>query len=142
MTQEYKNIFGKAFLNVTVDRVNRWVHTDWFGYLTEDNVRTGALAYTEAVRNSGFTCVLNDTSRVVGGWDHSLSWVVNEWSPQAAVAGVEHFALITTPESFAEVTANNFYSSITAFEVQIFDSLGKAQQWLQQYSLRKRILNR
>jgi hypothetical protein len=133
MTQEYKNVFGKVFLNVTVDNGNRWVHTDWFGYLTEENIKAGALAYTEAVKESGYSCVLNDTSNVVGGWDHSLDWVVNEWSPQAAGAGVKHFAMITAPESFAEATASNFVSSVEAFEVRIFQSIGDAQTWLRQY---------
>jgi hypothetical protein len=134
MTQEYKNVFGKVFLTVTVDKANKWVHTDWSGYLTEDNIKAGALAYTEAVRNSGVSCVLNDTTRVIGGWDHSLDWVINEWSPQAAGAGVQHFALITTPASFAETSASNFSSSVKAFTIKIFDDMAQAQQWLRQYA--------
>nr|WP_240337021.1 hypothetical protein [Rufibacter sp. SYSU D00308] len=93
------------------------------------------MAYTKAVRESGYSCVLNDTSHVVGGWDHSIDWVVNEWSPQAANAGIKHFALITTPESFAESTASNFFSTITAFRVKVFGNMDAARQWLRQYSL-------
>jgi hypothetical protein len=135
MRQDLKNAFDKVFINITIDSRNRWVHTNWIGYLTEENIKAGALAYTKAVQEAGFTCVLNDTSQVVGGWDHSLDWVVNHWAPQAARAGIKHFALITTPESFAGSTASNFYAHLKAFEVKVFDDKAQAQAWLRQYSL-------
>lgn len=135
MKKELKNAFGKVFLEVTVDTENRWVHTNWIGYLTKDNIMEGALAYTEAVNESGFSCVLNDTSQVLGGWDHSLDWVVNQWGPQAANAGIAYFALITRPDSFAGSTALSFYESLKAFQVKVFDNIADAAVWLRQYSL-------
>jgi hypothetical protein len=134
MKQELNNAFGKVFITITVDRENRWVHTNWIGYLTEDNIKAGARAYTQAVQDAGFNCVLNDTSQVVGGWDHSIDWVVNSWSPQAARAGIKHFALITTPKSFAEASASSFFSNLKAFEVKVFDNLPDAEAWLRPYS--------
>ncbi|WP_162052943.1 STAS/SEC14 domain-containing protein [Pontibacter pamirensis] len=135
MKQEFRNAFGKVFLTVTVDKENRWVHTNWNGYLTEENIRVGALAYTEAVKEAGVNCVLNDTRQIIGSWDHSLDWVVNQWGPQAARAGIKHFALITNPASFAEVTATSFYSNLKAFEVKIFDDKAEAEAWLRQFTL-------
>lgn len=137
MRQELRNAFGKVFLTITPDTENRWVHTDWVGYLTQDNIKAGALAYATTVREAGFNCVLNDTRRVVGSWDHSLDWVLNEWAPQAAAAGIRFFALIATPESFAETTASNFYSKISAFEVKMFDNENDARDWLLCHSLGK-----
>lgn len=135
MRQEIKNAFNKVFLTITLDQVNRWVHTNWVGYLTEDNIKAGALAYTKAVADSGFSCVLNDTRQVVGSWNHSLKWVVNDWGPAAARAGIQHFALITTPESFAQTSASDFYAQLKAFQVQVFDNQLAAESWLRQYSL-------
>jgi hypothetical protein len=135
MRQELKNAFGKVFITIVTDRANRWVHTNWVGYLTEENIKAGALAYTNAVKEAGFCCVLNDTSQVVGSWDHSLDWVVNQWAPQAARAGVRHFAMITNQESFAASTAKHFFTGLKAFEVEIFDNRKQAEEWLQQYSL-------
>ncbi|WP_345156551.1 STAS/SEC14 domain-containing protein [Pontibacter saemangeumensis] len=135
MRKEVKNAFGKVFITISVDNVNRWVHTNWIGYLTEDSVKAGALAYTQAVKEAGFSCVLNDTRQVVGSWNHSLEWVVNEWGPQAARAGVRHFAMITNPASFADSTASSFFAHLKAFEVKGFDNIGDASVWLRQFSL-------
>ena len=136
MKQEIKNAFGKVFITITVDPSNRWIHTNWIGYLTEENVKAGAQAYTQAVKEAGFNCVLNDTSQVVGSWNHSLDWVLNEWAQQAAKAGIRHFAIITTPESFADVSATSFDAKIKEFEVKRFANRTDAENWLRQFSLK------
>ncbi|RDV11514.1 STAS/SEC14 domain-containing protein [Pontibacter diazotrophicus] len=130
MRKEYSNIFGKVFLTVDIDKKNHWVHNDWIGYLTRDNVQSGALAYLSAVRESGFSCVLNDNSKVLGSWDHSLEWTAKEWAPLAAKAGIRYFALIITPDSMAESSASNFSSLITAFEIKVFSNVTDAKDWL------------
>ncbi|ARS35775.1 hypothetical protein [Pontibacter actiniarum] len=137
MRQELKNIFGKVFITITVDNENRWVHTNWIGYLTQDNIKAGALAYTDAIKATGFSCVLNDTSEVLGSWDHSLEWVLNEWATKAAAAGIKHFALIISPDTFAGTSASNFHASNSAFEVRVFNNRTSAEPWLRQYSLMK-----
>ncbi|GAB2798854.1 hypothetical protein HNQ93_004417 [Hymenobacter luteus] len=50
--------------------------------------------YTDALAKAGFSCVLNDTRSVRGPWDHSMEWVLNEWAPNAAQAGLRHFCLL------------------------------------------------
>lgn len=137
MRKQLTNAFGKVFITITADTENSWIHTNWNGYLTQENIRAGALAYTNAVKEHGFSCVLNDTSEVLGSWDHSLDWVLDEWSEQAAAAGIKHFALITTPESFAGTTASNFSSNNKAFEVRVFENKTTALAWLRQHSLKK-----
>jgi len=62
---------------------------------------------------------------------------LNEWASQAAAAGIRFFALIATPESFAESTASSFYSNISAFEVRVFDNEDSAKDWLLRHSLEK-----
>ena len=136
--QELKNSFGRVFLTIEKSQRNKWIYVNWMGYLTAENIKAGALAYTEELAKSGFTCVLNDTRLILGSWDHSLDWVVNDWGPRAAHAGLKHFAMIVTPETFAESTASNFYSQLKAFEAKLFDEKSKAEEWLSQYSLTSR----
>ncbi|RDV11968.1 STAS/SEC14 domain-containing protein [Pontibacter diazotrophicus] len=135
MRKEYPNIFGKVFLTVDIDKKNEWVHNDWIGYLTRDNVQFGALAYLNAVRESGFSCVLNDNSKVLGSWDHSLEWTAKEWVPLAAKAGLKYFAMIVSPDSLAESSVLSFANLITSFEVKVFSNITDAKSWLRYHSL-------
>ncbi len=135
MSQELKNAFGRVFLTIDVDSKNRWVYVNWMGYLTPDNIRTGAEAYTKILQNNGYNCVLNDTRLIVGSWDHSMDWVINEWAPRAAMFGLRRLAMISTPESFGEASASRFYSDLKAFQTKLFDDRSGAEEWLRQYSL-------
>lgn len=132
MVKEYKSALGKVYLTIETDTENRWIFTDWQGYLTAENIKVGAKAYVDALAKAGFSCVLNDTRSVRGPWDHSMEWVLNEWAPTAARAGLRHFAMITTPETLADGSNATFYAQLTAFEAQLFDNMADARDWLRQ----------
>lgn len=125
--QELLTPLGRVYLTVETDEVNRWIFTDWKGYLTVDSVQNGATAYTVALANAGFSRVLNDTRAVRGPWDHSMDWVLNVWAPQAAQAGLKYFAMVTSPETLADSSAANFYAQLTAFHAEVFDTVEAAQ---------------
>ena len=137
MIQELTNPFGRVYLTIETNRANRWIHVRWMGYLTEDNIKNGANAYVQALIDAGYNCVLNDTRLIIGGWDHSLDWVLHEWSPRAANAGLKHFAMISTPETFGGSTADTFHGASKLFETKVFDDRSDAEAWLRQYSLGK-----
>lgn len=134
MIQELKSSLGKVYLTIETDTENRWIFTDWQGYLTAENIKMGAQAYTDALATSGFSCVLNDTRLVRGPWDHSMDWVINEWAPSAAKAGLRHFAMISTPETLADGSAATFYGQLTAFEGHVFNNMADAKNWLRQHN--------
>ncbi|NVO33434.1 STAS/SEC14 domain-containing protein [Hymenobacter lapidiphilus] len=132
MKLELKSSLGRPYITVEDDTANRWIAVDWVGYLTADSIQAGAQAYTSALAEAGFQCVLNDTRKVIGPWDHSLEWVLNEWAPNAAAAGLRYFAMVTTPDSLADESAQTFYAQLKAFEVKMFSDDEAARQWLQQ----------
>lgn len=134
MRQELKSALGRTYLTVESNHANQWIDVTWMGYLTGDNIRTGAAAYTAALAESGYHAVLNDTRDVLGPWEHSLEWVVNSWAPQAAAAGLTHFAMVTTRESMADATAVKFYQQLTAFQAEMFADMEEARRWLRQFS--------
>ncbi|TGE13431.1 STAS/SEC14 domain-containing protein [Hymenobacter elongatus] len=135
MRQELRSPLERTYLTIEPVPTDRWIDVNWMGYLTGDNIRTGAAAYTAALAESGYHAVLNDTRAVLGPWEHSLDWVINTWAPQAAEAGLTHFAMITTRESMADATAVAFYQQLTSFKAEMFSNMEEAKQWLRQFSL-------
>lgn len=130
MKQELRSSLGRPYITIDTDLTNRWVSVEWVGYLTAESIKAGAKAYIDAVAASGLKCVLNDTRRVLGPWDHSMDWVLNEWAPSATAAGVRHFAMISVPDSMADASAATFYAQLKGFEVRIFGNDDDAKAWL------------
>ncbi|GAA4314417.1 STAS/SEC14 domain-containing protein [Nibribacter koreensis] len=134
MTQELVNPFGKVYLTIKKDTDNKLLYVNWIGYLTEENVKTGALAYTKTLQEAGYNCVLNDTRSIVGSWNHSMDWVINDWAPSAAKAGLKRIAMLASPASFAESSADTFINELTVFEAKCFDNIRTAEEWLTELS--------
>ncbi len=133
MKNELVNPFGRVYITVEEDFNNRLIYVNWMGYLTEENVKAGAKAYTEALAQAGFNCVLNDTRLIVGSWNHSMNWVLNEWAPAAAKAGLKRIAMLANPDTFGGSTAATFINELKVFEAKAFDAIEEAQQWLSSY---------
>lgn len=134
MKQELKSSLGRPYVTIEDDTTNRCITVDWVGYLTVESIKAGAHAYTTALAEAGFQCVLNDTRKVIGPWGHSVEWALTEWAPRAAAAGLRYFAMITTPDSLADESAQSFYAQIKSFEVRMFSDEQTALAWLQQHN--------
>ncbi|QHL88219.1 STAS/SEC14 domain-containing protein [Nibribacter ruber] len=134
MRTELVNAFGNTFLTITQDHENRWIRADWQGYSTEEAIKTGMTAYTQALEQSHLHAMLIDTRQMAGSWSHSLDWMLEEWAPQAARAGLQYYALLVEPESFAEASADAFYEQVRYFKAKVFEDLESAENWLQRRS--------
>ncbi|MBC3539563.1 STAS/SEC14 domain-containing protein [Rufibacter sediminis] len=138
MRSELVNAFGHVYLHILVDYDNHWIQATWQGYSTPDTVKAGMEAYTEALEEANCHAMLIDTRDMVGSWSHSLEWTLEEWAPKAARAGLQFYALVVKPETFAEATADAFYASIKSFEAEVFSDLATARAWLRQRRLNRR----
>lgn len=134
MTQELTNPFGRVFLTIKTDTRNRLIYVNWMGYLTEENIKAGVQAYTDALARAKFHCVLNDTRLIIGSWDHSIDWILNEWAPLAAKRGLKRLAMLANPDTFGGSSAATFLSHLGAFEGRDFDDMEKARAWLKSYT--------
>ncbi|AKQ47016.1 hypothetical protein TH63_17410 [Rufibacter radiotolerans] len=134
MRTELINAFGNVYLTITLDQENRWIHAQWQGYSTEDSIKTGIEAYTQLLEQGDFHSILVDTRLIIGSWNHSLDWILEEWAPQAARAGLQYYAMVVQPETFAEASADAFYEQVRYFKAKVFDDIEAAENWLMRRS--------
>ena len=127
---ELKNVYDKVFLTIDTNLLNRWVEATWYGYPTEENLRTGVAAYTQALANTKANHILIDAREMIGTWEHSLKWMLEDWAPLAAQMGLEYYALVVAPETFAEEAAMNMQENLYSFRAKVFNDLEKAKVWL------------
>ncbi len=132
MINELKNVFGNVFLTIQVDHQNQWIKASWKGYSTEDSIKIGMEAYTDVLEAEDYSGLLIDARAMLGTWNHALDWSLNKWAPQAALAGLTHYAMVVNPETFAESTADDFYAKVHSFEAEIFQDMPTAEAWLRQ----------
>lgn len=131
MTRKLTNVFGKVFQTIELDTENKWVQIVSEGYLSDADVKAGALALTETMIETGFSCVLNDMRLVVGPISAS-EWAAVVWPPEVAKAGLRYMALLSTADAMAVTGISKFHIKQTYFLTEVFDDVHAAKVWLQQ----------
>ena len=129
MENKLSNAFGRVYLTIRLDRINRWVRATWEGFLTEASVQSGAQALTEVVEASGFSCLLSDVRQVLGPI-RSAEWAAQEWAFEAGKAGIRYMALVYDPDSMAVSDVSTFHCKQIHFCCEIFVSIEEGERWL------------
>ncbi|OON70149.1 hypothetical protein [Hymenobacter sp. CRA2] len=121
----------QLYCSIQLDRANEWIYATWMGYVPTDDAERGAEAYLSSLKH--FTCpyLLNDNSRISGPWFDSTTWLEHVWAPVASELGLRYIAHVTPPDMLdttADVADRRPFGN--QFELQIFDDMAAAQEWL------------
>ncbi|RFP66486.1 hypothetical protein D0N36_03825 [Hymenobacter lapidiphilus] len=103
----------------------------WQGTITGPLAYEGAKAALDIMHHHPCQCLLNDNTDLQGPWFDSLLWLAQRWAPAAAQAGVQYVAHVvrggTLATTFLGTPTHHLF---TQFEIQIFDLLAEANDWL------------
>lgn len=131
MKRELANAFGKVFLTMEYEPTSQLIYNRWQGYLTLENVKSGANTGLELLVETRCPHLLNDNTAVTGPWDHAVAWIAQDWTPRAIAAGLTHFAHVVDAKSFAALSAEAMSSGVAGlFEMRIFGDAEAARKWL------------
>jgi hypothetical protein len=116
---------------LTYEEANHWLRATWQGYVDPVEAMHGAEAYLQHAANTPCALLLNDNSRLRGPWFDSLDWLAEVWVPQAARLGLRYVAHVVQTDRHSDIIPSRLPASVP-FELQIFQDLEDAQQWLRQ----------
>ena len=116
---------------LTYDEQERWLSATWQGYVDPLEARTGAEAYLNRFSLAPTPLLLNNNTRLRGPWFDSLDWLSDVWVPQAARLGLRYVAHVVQADRPSDVISSRFPTTLP-FELQIFQDLADAQQWLRE----------
>ncbi|RTQ52467.1 hypothetical protein EJV47_05500 [Hymenobacter gummosus] len=137
--QDLYNQDEQVYCSIQFDPANRWLQANWAGFVPTRDAERGAEAYLSSLRHFPSPCLLNDNSQLSGPWFSSTAWLEHIWAPVAAERGLRYVAHVTPPHllaSTADVAARRPFGE--QFELQIFDDLTMARQWLRSQSQAER----
>jgi hypothetical protein len=116
---------------LTYEEAEGWLCATWQGYVDPLEAREGAAAYLRHAAQRPCSLLLNNNSQLRGPWFDSLDWLGEVWVPQAARLGLRYVAHVVQADRPADTISTSFPLSLP-FELQIFQDLADAQQWLRE----------
>jgi hypothetical protein len=118
---------------LTYEESEQWLQATWSGYIDPIEAMRGAEAYLERVSQRSCAFLLNDNSQLRGPWFESTDWLVDIWVPQAKQLGLRYVAHIVQADQHYDVLTLRLPTPTAApFELQIFQDVDAARQWLRQ----------
>lgn len=123
---------NKLYLTIYHNEQANFIFNNWAGYVTSDNVKNGAFAVLEALKEFKSSCILNNNKELLGRWDHTVEWIEQDWTPRAIEAGLRNFAHVVDDDTFAAASAADMLKRVAGrYTMQIFNTVEDAEQWLQ-----------
>jgi hypothetical protein len=124
---------------LTVEEPQQWLRATWRGFVDSEEALRGADNYLKNLGGLRYAYLLNDNTGLHGPWFDSLEWLRRVWAPQAAQMGLRYIAHVvqadTMHDTISDATPDN-----CLFELQIFDNLDEAQEWLRSCQVREAAL--
>ena len=112
-------------------RAQKQLNVSWQGNVTGPLAQEGAQTALDILRNHQCNCLFNDNTELQGPWFDSLLWLAQRWAPAAAESGVQYVAHVVRAGTLATTfLAAPTHHLFTQFEIQIFDLLSEANDWL------------
>lgn len=122
---------GGSTCTLAYDEMERWLSATWKGHVNPIEAQAGAEAYLRCYTQAPSALLLNDNSQLQGPWFDSLDWLGEVWVPQAKHLGLRYVAHVVQAEHHADILSARF-PKLLPFELQIFQEVSDAQQWLRQ----------
>lgn len=105
---------------------------DWKGYATSAQFRSVSEKILVAVAVKDVRLLLNDTSEMVLIGATDQEWVVNDFMPRLAAAGIRACALVSSKHYFNRVAVATIMREVDArlMQVEFFENRAAAAEWL------------
>ena len=120
--------------SMTVDAEIDAVRFRWKGQPTGEAFRYGASQLLEFVRSKAVPGLIVDARNVTAHHPSSMEWLVREWVPNVASAGIEYVAVVHEDDLLARTEMETLNDRIQRAESVPFflttDSLMDARGWI------------
>ncbi len=108
-----------------------WLRATWRGFIDPDEAYRGADNYLKQLAAIRCPYLLNDNTALHGPWFDSLDWLMRIWVPQAARMGLRYVAHVVQADTKHDtITSAPLNPAACLFELQLFDSVAMAEEWL------------
>jgi hypothetical protein len=116
---------------LSLEQADGWLRAVWSGYITTDDAMSGALNYLAQVGPFHTLYLLNDNTSLRGPWFNSVEWLDRVWLPQAVQLGLRYIAHVVQADTHSDILTLTCQVPIAdVFELQLFDDVASAQEWL------------
>lgn len=128
MKKGFEMAYKSGNIEISFSKNDLILYCDWIGLQEENELKTAGEKILELLASRQCSKVLNDNTRVIGDWYHSVDWTSGNWFPRMQRAGLTHFAWICSDDVFTQLSAKRAVPDGDL--VKAFNTFEEAYAWL------------
>jgi hypothetical protein len=127
---------------LTFQKPQRWLRATWSGFITTQDALRGGHNYLQQAGPLHCLYLLNNNAALQGPWFDSLNWLKSVWLPQAQRMGLRYVAHVVQADTHSDIlTLHHLAPLLQELELQIFEDVAKAEDWLRSCQLPQGAVN-
>jgi hypothetical protein len=132
---ECKNEIGNNFLVIRYYPELNCLHSQWIGFPSVQNVKEGFQKILEMAHTTQAVYYLSDERKMEGPQTAVVSWVMNEFMPQAFKTKVRYYANLKSENIFARMSLEDLKQYVsTQYHFSVFDTEQQAFEWIESFN--------
>ena len=121
------------YVRVTADPAQGIITIQWKNYAPSGTYRTTLNLAVELIERHHLWYFLTDQRRRGAILHEDEVWLVTDWAPRMAKAGLEKAAVVQSPDFFNRTTVERFIRTVlptVSYPIVNFQSIEEAEHWL------------
>ncbi len=128
-THQAEILQAKSYLKLYYCEDN-FLHIDWQGYISVEQVKEGCELIVEAVQSKQCYQAINDNRKVKGSWTQAIKWLEQDYMPRLVKFGVQKVAFLYSPHQSARYSVDRLLEVNDQYQAQTFEEFDEASDWL------------
>jgi hypothetical protein len=131
-----KVFFEESFIRISYDQELNTVFSEWLTAPTSEEFRQGMNQMIEAFKEFNTGILMSNTANIGAIDPDDQEWSTTDWIARALPAGYKQFAVITSPDIFAQMSVEDTLTEVqlanSTLKIQYFDNEADARQWIKE----------
>ena len=127
----HRTLFETDFIRVYHNFVDNWIYSKWIGNHTLETVKSGCEQILLALQSEHCHKLLNE-EREIDTFDWpGQDWVIGDFLPRLAKAGLKELAWVYSPKDFRRIATDKTIRNMPTGIIAIaFEDIEVAKDWL------------
>ncbi len=126
-----ETIFEDKGLKAVYYKEKKRIHFYAEGYLNIDTAKQMYMTVFGFMKSNDVVSFLNDLTCLKGTFTNLSRWLFENMQDMIKI-GLKYDALVISDDIFTQFAANDFAKRSTKLELQIFNNLNEAEEWLEE----------
>ncbi len=127
-----KTYFNESFITVEYNEELNTVCPVWKEAPTSEEFRLGMNKVIEAMKEYNTGILKSDTAKIGAMDPEDGTWSATDWLDRAVKVGYRKFAVIISPDIFAQMSVEDTLNQVNGVEIKYFPSDAEATAWIKE----------